>query len=958
MVAIFRIVLFVELIEFMKISKLASGTLMAAIATLLLADFPIFVSSHRPDSQALAATNNSTESEAADTLFKQGLEKFENRQFEQAIALWQQALSIYQQVNNLSRQRITLTNLGAAYFHLKDYPQAIDYAEQGLAIARAIKDLQGEANSLGIIGNTYMAWEKYPQGIDYFQQQLTIAKKLQNRAMEGKILSNLAFAYRFLKNYSKAIEYHQQELAIAQELNNREQEASALGNLGFNYDLLDDYLQAIKYYQQSLIIYRELKDRFNEGVALGNLGDSFYHLGDYAQAIEYQQQSLAIAKEIKDREGELNSLNHLGLNYRAIGNFTRAIEYQQQSLAIAREIKSRQGELNSLNNLGNSYRSQGEYAKAINYYQQSLAIAKEIKDREGEANALGNLGLGYYDLGDYAQAIIWQEQSLAIAREIKDRESEGITLRSLGIVYRALGEYNKAIEYQQQSLAIARELKDLNSQGESLNNLGNALRLSGNLPAAETTLIEGIKVWESIRAKLGNNDANKVAIFEGQARTYRLLQSVLIAQNKTDAALEVAENSRARSLVELLTRQLSTQSTQPATINPSNLEDIKRIAQTANATLVQYTINYDDFKVAGKESSREAELYIWVIKPTGEVTFHRTDLKPLWQEEKTSLENLVATSRESIGARGRGGIEVVAVVDEPNQLKRLQRLYQLLIAPIAGDLPQDPQARVIFIPQSSLFLVPFPALQNPAGKYLIEQHTILTAPSIQVLELTHKQRRNLSGTTALVVGNPTMPSIPPQIGEMPQPLPPLPGAEKEAVAIAQLLQTKAIIGDRATKKAILQQISTAKIIHLATHGLLDDFKGTGIPGAIALAPDALLPKNTDMSNSLLTSAEILDLKLNAELVVLSACDTGRGTITGDGTIGLSRAFITAGVPSILVSLWSVPDAPTASLMTAFYRQMQQQPDKAQALRQAMLLTMKQHPNPKDWAAFTLIGEAE
>jgi CHAT domain-containing protein len=93
-------------------------------------------------------------------------------------------------------------------------------------------------------------------------------------------------------------------------------------------------------------------------------------------------------------------------------------------------------------------------------------------------------------------------------------------------------------------------------------------------------------------------------------------------------------------------------------------------------------------------------------------------------------------------------------------------------------------------------------------------------------------------------------------------------------------------------------------------------------------------------------------------VVLSACDTGRGKITGDGVIGLSRSLITAGVPSVIVSLWSIPDAPTASLMTKFYKNLQQNPDKAQALRSAMLTTMKQHPNPVDWAAFTLIGEAQ
>ncbi|MGB5960175.1 MAG: CHAT domain-containing protein, partial [Coleofasciculaceae cyanobacterium] len=270
----------------------------------------------------------------------------------------------------------------------------------------------------------------------------------------------------------------------------------------------------------------------------------------------------------------------------------------------------------------------------------------------------------------------------------------------------------------------------------------------------------------------------------------------------------------------------------------------------------------------------------------------------------------------------------------------------------------DPNSKVIFVPQSSLFLVPFAALQDEQGKYLIEKHTILTAPAIQVLELTHQQRQRLraqsltpiQGKDILVMGNPTMPSVPNETGNLQQ-LSSLPGSETEANAIAKLLNTQAIIGAAATKSAILEKLKTARIAHLATHGLLDDFKLSGVPGAIALAPSG-------NDNGLLTSSEIFDLKLNAELVVLSACDTGRGDIKGDGVVGLSRALISAGVPSIIVSLWAVPDAPTASLMTEFYRQIQQNPNKATALRNTMLMMMKQYPFPKDWAAFTLIGEAE
>ncbi|NER53142.1 MAG: CHAT domain-containing protein, partial [Symploca sp. SIO1A3] len=668
----------------------------------------------------------------------------------------------------------------------------------------------------------------------------------------------------------------------------------------------------------------------------------------------YHQQSLAIAREIKDRNGEAQSLNNLGIAYRNLGEYTQAIDYHQQSLAIAREISDRKREGQSLGNLGNAYFFLGEYTQAIDYHQQSLAIKREIKDRNGEGASLSSLGIAYDALGEYTQAIEYHQQSLAIAREINDRDGEGNSLGNLGIAYRNLGEYAQAIEYQQQSLVIAREIGDKNGEGTVLNNLGLALLKSGNLTQAEKILRDGINIWESLRERLGENDTWKVSIFERQASTYRLLQEVLIAQNQPLPALEIAERGRARAFVELLARRIVTTSDSAnSSIAPPSIEQLQQIAKQQNATLVEYSIIYDDFKIKGKQEFHESELYIWVIKPTGEVTFRRSNLKPLWQQNNSSLAELVTISRQAIGVRSRSSIRV-ELAPGVSQTERLQQLHQLLIEPITQYLPTNPDERVIFLPQGALFLVPFPALQDAFGNYLIERHTILTAPAIQVLQLTHKLRSQGARGDVLIVGNPTMPRITTIAGQAPQQLSNLPGAEKEAIAIAKLLKTQPITGKQATKSAILPKLPDARIIHLATHGLLDDFKGLGVPGAIALAPDG----TGKLNDGLLTASEIFDLDLKAELVVLSACDTGRGKITGDGVIGLSRSLITAGVPSIIVSLWSVPDAPTANLMTEFYRNLEQTGNKAQALRQAMLTTMATHPNPKDWAAFTLIGEAQ
>ncbi|WP_371259651.1 CHAT domain-containing protein [Calothrix sp. 336/3] len=688
------------------------------------------------------------------------------------------------------------------------------------------------------------------------------------------------------------------------------------------------------------------------------MGIAYYSLGDYQKAIEFHQQGLAIAKQIGDKAGEGRALGNLGSAYHSLGDYQKAIEFHQQRLAIAQQIGDKAGVGKALGNLGNAYHSLGDYQKAIEFLQQGLAIFKQIGDRAGEGTILGNLGNAYHSLGDYQKAIEFHQQGLAIFKQIDNKAGVGGALRNLGNAYYFLGDSKKAIELLQQGLAIAKQIGDKNGEGAALNNLGATLFKSGDLAEAQKVLKQGIEVWKSQHGRQGK-DEFKISIFEEQARTYRTLQQVYIAQNQPDAALEVAENGRARAFVDLLASRLNITPTEPT------IDQIKQIAKAQNSTLLQYSIIYNEFKINGKEEAKESELYIWVIKPTGEITFRKVDLKPLWQKENTNLDRLTTTSRESIGARGTAFRTIIVSQnpDTPKAANKLKRLHELLIDPIADLLPRNPSDRVTFIPQSSLFLVPFPALRDKDGKYLIEKHTILTSPSIQVLDLTRKQKQRIGNkpiqtNNALIVGNPTMPFVPPKIGEAPQQLSPLPGTEREAKAIAKLFKTQALIGNKATEIEVSKRLPQARLIHLATHGLFDDIQG--LNSGIALTPSSgnAGNKNNEKEDGLLTAGEILDLKLNAELVVLSACDTGRGKISGDGVIGLSRSLITAGVPSVLVSLWAVPDAPTAELMTEFYQNLQKSPDKAQALRQAMLTTMKQHPNPSSWAAFTLIGEAE
>ena len=342
-----------------------------------------------------------------------------------------------------------------------------------------------------------------------------------------------------------------------------------------------------------------------------------------------------------------------------------------------------------------------------------MDINKEVSDKENEGKNLNNIGAVYRELGQYPQALKYYEQSLVITKEVGNKAGEGTILNNIGEAYNNLGQYPQALKYLEQSLVIHKTVGNKAVEGITLSNIGAAYNNLGRYADAEKTLFAAIEVLESLRP--GLTDASKIAIFETQANPYRFLQQALIAQNKTNMALEIAERGRARAFVELLAQRQSSNPNNQLTVKPPTIQQIQQIAKTQNATLVQYSIVYDEFKNQGKQEWRQSALYIWVVKPTGEVAFKQVDLKSL----KTPLANLVTNSRKSFGARGRGIVvesTEESAVQNKNSANQLQQLHQILIEPNAQFLPTDPNSRVIFITQTTLFLVPFPAIQDRQAK--------------------------------------------------------------------------------------------------------------------------------------------------------------------------------------------------------------------------------------------------
>ncbi|MGB3238859.1 MAG: CHAT domain-containing protein [Geitlerinemataceae cyanobacterium] len=362
----------------------------------------------------------------------------------------------------------------------------------------------------------------------------------------------------------------------------------------------------------------------------------------------------------------------------------------------------------------------------------------------------------------------------------------------------------------------------------------------------------------------------------------------------------------------------------------SAIDDFQRVAQAEKATLVQYSL---------LEDSSGNSIFIWVIPPEGDIQFRQIEL------DSNPISQIVTEARQQILNLGFSRSAKI------NSFPALQELYRIVIQPIAEFLPQEPGSLVVFIPQGDLFLVPFAALQDEAGTYLVDRYAIATAPSIEALDLLHQRRQTVTGLAGdvLVVGNPTPPVVSSAPGVDSQPLSPLPRAQREAIEIAKLFHTEALIGDRATQSAILERMPSARIIHLATYNSAD---WTGeFPESIALSA-------TKTDTGLLAADQIQALNLNAELVVLSSNSSALGQITGDGSIGIPRAFMVSGVPTVIASLWTIENNSTAVLMQEFYRQLQHDPHPAQAFRQAMLIVRENYPHPRDWAAFTVIGASQ
>ena len=902
-----------------------------------------------------------------------------------AIEFHQQVLSILKEIGNKDLEGVPYTNLGVAYHSLGDYEKAIDCHQQALSIAKETGHRYLEGKAYENLGNAYKCLDDYKEAIEFHKQNLSIAKEIGDKGSEGATYTNLGLMYGYLGDYKKAIEFHQQSLSIAKDLGMKSSEGAACGNLGIAYRWLGDYKQAIDYGQQCRSIAKDIGNKALEGKAYSNLGSAYGSLGDYKEAIEFHKQNLSIAKEIGDKGSEGATYTNLGLMYGYLGDYKKAIEFHQQSLSIAKEIKREDIKGKAYANLGDAYHSLADYIKAIKFYKDARSIAQNIGDKGSECfleNNLGNakLSLGNYEeaefnlrralsiaeesgikeaigkaygnlsnvysaLGQYKKAIEFLEQALSIVKEIGDKDSEGTFYSNLGILYGLLRDCKKAIEFYKQALSIAKETGNKNSELRAYNNLGVAFCKLADFREGEECFESSIRVFEEMRFLLQEKDEWKIN-FRDQLKTYIGLWIAQLNQGKTKEALLTAEQGRAQALMDLMESQYGAKSTPSA-----SKEHIERITNISSLISSPTTFLAEAFESVhfwvlhkGQEWQYMYKELSYILKDLTDKAYEQIGATERARCEDRSLHDPEDETNEDLSDRYRGAGEKKLTSLQPGN-DALRELYDVVIAPISHLIEDE---ELIIVPDGSSFLIPYAALVDQNSRYLSETLRIRLAPSLTSLRLLTECPEERHYTTgALLVGNPWTETV--RING--QKIKQLKGAEDEVKMIGEILNVEPLTGKNATKDQVLRRLNSVSLVHIAAHGSEER-------GAILLSPNLDSSKRPKEKDFLLTMTDVLDAKLNAKLIVLSCCHSGRGKIKAEGVVGIARAFLGAGARSVIASLWAIDDEATLTFMRHFYEHLVKGQSASKSLHEAMKIMRESEEfnAVKYWAPFMLIGD--
>ena len=927
--------------------------------------------------------------------------------YQQSLLIWEKALG-----KEHPNYATSLNNIGNCYGNLGDYSKALEYYLQALPIREKVygKEHPNYATSLNNIGNCYRNLGDYAKALEYYQQSLLIWEKALGKEHPNYAtsLNNIGNCYHDLGDYAKALEYKRQALAIQEKVYGKEHPnyAKRLNDIGILYRYLGDYAKALEHSQQALAIQEKVlgKEHSDYATSLNSIGCCYMELGDYAKALKYYQQALAIREKIygKEHPDYASILNNIGYYYRNLGDYAKALEYLKRALSIFKKVYGKEGSEYSicLINIGTCYRDFGDYSKALEYLQQALVIKEMIIGtvHPHYAKILSYIGECYRDLGDNAKALEYFQQALVIREKVlgKGHSDCASSLDNIAVCYNNLGDYAKASEYfssfsSTASSIVANSFSSLTESQRALfwdkfsdfftNRLyGYSVRIA--TPEMNRTAYDGTLLGKGLLLN-AETEMRKLILESGDDEALRLYNEVQESRVKLDRlyedpvgkkeAIDSLNNDIEKRQQELMKRsKVFGDYTRNLAMKWTDVQDAlgkKDIAIEFETYTHQDTTFYIALTLRpGYTEPHLVELFN--SKDLCNISSKRyytstgmTDL--VWGNLSDELNGVKNVYFSPAGELNNIGIEYLLDEDGKHLISEKRNYYRLTST---RELVKEHTGRKIAN-----------ATVYGGIRYDISPSSNLTGEETEAEKMDRTATRSWMPMDSLSVTR----------GGWVY----LPGTKEEAEAISSTLTSRKVHndlleGENGTEESF-KALSGAKkdVIHIATHG----FYWTETEAALskmetssfmldgeskapkedkALTRSGLLfagAQNTfdgkeipiDVEDGILTAKDISRMDLRGtDLVVISACQSGLGEVTGDGVFGLQRGFKKAGVQSIVMSLWEVSDDATKVMMTRFYENLAKGKGKYDSFREAQKYLRKYegglYDEPEYYAAFVLL----
>ncbi|HSR66588.1 MAG TPA: CHAT domain-containing protein [Acidobacteriota bacterium] len=938
----------------------------------------------------------------------------------QALPALEEAVQAFEEAGDDKRLADALYQRGSAKNNLGQRKESLQDYARALSLGEALGDLslQGMAhNSLGLINfglgqqdaarhHLARAEEIFTQSNDGVGLSAAIANWCLTVQSQGDLLKARAC-------YERALQLgRENRLAWLQGIEHT--------NLARVADLLGDPEQAQHHYQQALEIYEQGDRPLNVAHTLQNQAVLLRRMGEVQEALLLYEQALEIFRGRKELVWLARTLTSLGRAYMELGEVDRARDYFEQALPLRRQVGDRRGEGHTLVNLAGAQQAQGEMEDSLPNLQQALDLYRELKYPLGTVSALRLTGDAQMELGNLEEAERSFRESLQAAQDLKRPLQEAAARSHLARLQARRGGVEEARQNLRTALQLCGSVRPCRAD---IHLGAAKIELEAGRPGhAESSADEAISIIESLRERISSPE-RRASYLATQREAYQIKIGLLMGRHQEDPsagydrrALELSERGRTRALVEYL-REAQSQLAQGVSDQVlRRREELRRDLNYKAAAQLRAESRGDEEAAAGLESElslilaeidnlearirRRAPRYAELTRPT---SLQAREIQALLDEDTLLLEYSLSAqgpshawsvSRSQILSFGLApGSQIEEAAHQVFQRLRrfdpggqeqqdeaVRRLSRLLLEPLA-DVVQ-PGQRLVIVSDGALHYIPFAALFSPRAPHnrLLDEHEIVHLPSASALAV---QRDVLSpagsspapvsepaadACRAAILADPVLQAwderlrvMPSSEAERPQEggFQRLHASRGEAEAIASLVpqeRVRLLTGFDAGLKALQSpSLRDCRVLHFATHGWIDDQR----PELSGLVLSQFTPQGNPQ-DGFLRMLDVYALQLSTELVVLSGCQTADGKMVGgEGLVGLTRAFMYAGVPRVVASLWQVQDRATAQLMRHFYQGLWvENLAPAAALQQAQMKIRQDRRwrNPYFWSAFLLQGE--